>query len=186
GLGAGLSYGAALFLAASSTNDQRLRGMAIGITTASFAVTGLILSLLNQNILEGVTPRLTFAIIGMIQFLVGVASFLIVGEAEPEAPKSYVSEQVDQQSVDYTGSFFLGLAASFFFVCFVGLMTVSHSVGILSDRGLPLSFAAYAPFLVNVGYIAFGTVAGAMAARLPVRSALLIVSFCALVGVGAL
>jgi hypothetical protein len=44
----------------------------------------------------------------------------------------------------------------------------------------------YAPFLVNVGYIVFGMVAGAMAARLPLRSALLIVSFCALVGVGAL
>jgi MFS family permease len=88
GFGAGLSYGVALFLAASSTNDQRLRGMVIGITTASFAVTGLILSLLNQNILEGVTPRLAFAIIGVIQFLVGVASFFLVGDAEPEKPKS--------------------------------------------------------------------------------------------------
>jgi hypothetical protein len=186
GFGAGLSYGVALFLAASSTNDQRLRGMTIGLTTASFAVTGLILSFLNQNILEGVTPRLTFAIIGAIQFLVGVASFLLVGDAEPEKPKSYASEQPDQQSVDYTGSFFFGLAASFFFVCFVGLMTVSHSVGILSDKGLPLAFAAYAPLLVNVGYIVFGALAGAMAARLPIRSALLIVSFWALIGIGAL
>jgi MFS family permease len=186
GFGAGLSYGVALFLAASSTNDQRLRGTAIGITTASFAVSGLILSLLNQNILEGVTPHLTFVIIGVIQLLVGVASFLLVGDAEPEKPKSYISEQADQRSVDYTGSFFFGLGASFFFVCFVGLMTVSHSVGILSDRDLPIAFAAYAPFLVNAGYIVFGTLAGAMAARLPVRSALLIVSFCALVGVGVL
>jgi hypothetical protein len=65
-------------------------------------------------------------------------------------------------------------------------MTISHSVGILIDRGLPPAFAAYAPFLVNVGYIAFGTLAGAMAARLQVRSALSIVSFCAFVGVVAL
>jgi MFS transporter, OFA family, oxalate/formate antiporter len=180
-----LCYGVALLLAASSTDDQRWRGMAIGLTTASFAVTGLILSLLNQGPFDSVAPRETFAMIGGIQLLIGVISFFFIGH-DDHARSNPAHTGTEVSRVDYCDIFFVGLTFGFFAVCFVGLMTVSHSSGITEDRGLPAAFAGYAPLLVNAGYIAFGISLAALAARLPIHVALATVSVGAFAGVACL
>jgi MFS transporter, OFA family, oxalate/formate antiporter len=183
GLAAGLCYAIALYLAASSTEDQRRRGSAIGLATSSFAVTGLILSLLSEGLIDFAKPRQIFATIGAIQLLVGAVSFLVIGRNEPKQLGPH-SKQDERQSRTYRRDvFFLGLVGAFFMVCFIGLMTISHASAIMIDRGSSTAFAGYAPLLVNTGYIVFAVLGGTFAVAVPDRVALSVVSACAFFGV---
>jgi hypothetical protein len=64
-------------------------------------------------------------------------------------PRRQVSKPISNQSI--TRIFLFRSCGEFFLCLFRWADDGQYSIGIPSDRGLPLSFVAYAPFLVNVG-----------------------------------
>jgi predicted MFS family arabinose efflux permease len=186
GTAAGLIYGIALFVASSSGADPRRRGIAIGFATSAFALTGLVLSLIGQHLFEGLTARQDFVIIGIFQLAIGVLAFWLIPDG-----RSIPLKRGDRQNGVggrrlEVSLFSVGLITSFLFVCFVGLMTVSHSAAILSDRGASPSFALLAPLLVSVGYIVGGILGGVWAAATSIVWSLLMVCGAAVIGAALL
>jgi MFS family permease len=182
GLSAGLCYGLALALASWSSANQRNKGMAIGIATTSFAATGLVMSLGGTWVLRSITPGQAFALIGAFQMVVGVVSFMLIGGASASAS----IRSTTPLNFQLRDAYFIGLLTSFAIICLVGLMTVSHSTGLLADRHASDLAIGFAPLIVNLGYIGGGITGGAVTGSVSIGRALLSMSILLALGVSGL
>jgi MFS family permease len=145
GIGGGLGYLLALGLATRS--EERMRSIAVGITVATFAASGVVLAFFIPGIVARTSAASTFLFIGIALWVIGaIVAILLRGitlatDAGPQA-----------LPVRYASSLFLQLALAFFAVCAVGLMVVAHSTGILVAIGAGTA-ASLGPIVYNIGYI---------------------------------
>lgn len=151
GLGAGLGYGLALALV--STTPDRSRAMAIGAVMAAFAFSGVALPFLLGPLIRIISPPVGFGVIGGAILAVGACVLLLLlrfGKVEAKQPKG---GPLTAGADGFFGSDFLILATTFFFICFVGLMVVSQSTGVLASNGLSARVVELSPALFTIGYL---------------------------------
>ena len=175
---AGVVFGLALALARETMSTPR--GWIVGIIVALFAASGMTLSAIGAALgtLEPV-PQ-TFGIIGAL-FVGGaiVAGFLLHPQRFPIAESQTGPSVADTtRTLSFCLMFFGNFA-----ICYAGLMFVSHGATILRGHGLSLSTAAWAPILLNLGYLLGALLGGIVAARFPTRFTPMV--FCLLSGVSA-
>ena len=171
----GIGFGLALALARETLSPPR--GWIVGVIAATFAGSGMTLSAIGAALgtVEPV-PR-TFGIIGGL-FLGGsiVVGILLRNLRFPVAesqPKSGVGDTTR------TLSFWL-LFFGNFAICYAGLLFVSHGTTILRIHGLSPASAAWAPVLLNLGYLFGALMGGIVATCFPTRFTPMV--FCTLAG----
>lgn len=158
GLGSGLGYGLALALVTRMPTETR--AIAIGIVMASFAASGVMLSVAFGGLIQTSDPSSSFLVISLVLALIG---FVITGflprslAAAPQNPLPLSSKPSLLKTI--TERRFVVLAAVFFFLCFCGLMMVAHASAIFAESGLTARFVALAPGTFTLGYI-FGALFG--------------------------
>ena len=164
GLAGGVGFGLALALARETLTPPR--GVIVGLVAATFAGSGMTLAAIGAA-LGSVEPLpRTFGLIGTC-FLCGAATLGVVlrGRRFPIA-QSHGHAAVGDTT--RTWSFWL-LFFGNFSICYAGLLFVSHGTTILLVHGLTLSDAAWAPVLLNLGYLLGALTGGVIAARFPSR-----------------
>ena len=165
GFAAGIGYGLALALARRALTPTR--GWAVGLTVAAFAAGGMLFSSLGALLGAPKNIPETFGFIGVVFAI----SALVLGLLLQKAP-SYLGETSSRATTDTNAPLgdFLRLGFSYFSLCYLGLMLVSHGAAILRELGLPEIFITLTPFMLNSGYIIGAVVGGISASHLPSRA----------------
>lgn len=151
GFGSGLGYGLALALVTQM--PATVRGTAMGLVMAAFAISGVALSSLLANPIQLTSPVFSFMVIGIIIVVLGAAVALLLppgGKQHVAAARETSHHSRFQDVVDFK---FLKLGLVFFFICYTGLTVVAHATGIISARGLSQTIVGLAPGTFTLGYI---------------------------------
>ena len=151
GLGAGLGYGLALALASRASDKNR--GLAIGIATSAFAFSGVVFPILLGPWIRASAPPESFMSIGGALLVTGIVAVAIVWSLRSGKGRADAVDIVARDPVRVLDRNFLALAISFFLLCFVGLVVVSHGLGIVAANGLPARTGELSLTLFTVGYV---------------------------------
>ncbi|MFD0986257.1 hypothetical protein [Methyloligella solikamskensis] len=169
GFGCGSGYGLALALA-SKMPDAR-RGLSIGITTASFAISGIVLSNFLPHLIETAGVRAVLIDIGIALLVIGALVCLIIAFAVRSPEQESAAPQTANASRATLGPMLL-LGFLFFALCYPGLTFVAHSTGILSEAGVPKDHLSWGPMLLNATYIAGSLTGGLLVQKISAVRAL--------------
>jgi MFS transporter, OFA family, oxalate/formate antiporter len=185
GFGAGLGYGLALALA--TRTPSRVRALSIGITVAAFAAGGVILSSLLASTIAETDPRLSFAVIGACLIALGIViGVLLQGRPNDNQANNEARKEGPTSSPSLFSAPFLRLALSFFFICYVGLMVVSHIAGMLAAKHLSTRLVDLGPVVFTLGYFIGSLFGGKLVEAITGRPALIISNVLAAAGLGIL
>jgi len=181
GFGAGLGYGLALALAGQVRAE--VRSLSIGIVMAAFALSGVFLSSMFAGTIATSAPESSFGVIGFSIFAIGLLvvlslRFIQIRPVSPGRTKGQFSEIFELG--------FIRLAATFFVLCYIGLMVVSHSTGILEARNVPSWMVEIAPAAFTGGYIVGCLFGGKIVESLSTQLALLVTVLITAAGLVAL
>lgn len=159
GIGVGVNY--FLCLAAASTELPIRRSIALGLTTSSFAIGGLVWPGIVTPLLGVLGPHGTLTVIAAVLIGVGFIAALLLwlsgaavprGAAGAEGPfENFFTERPRVVIVMWLNFVFLGLG---------GLIALSHAAGIAVDYGLPVDQTYLGAMLVNLGYVVGALSAG--------------------------
>ncbi|MCA2380083.1 hypothetical protein ATU3C_25430 [Agrobacterium genomosp. 3 str. RTP8] len=169
GFGAGLGYGLALALAGRVQAD--IRSISIGIVMASFAISGVFLSSIFAGIIAKTDPAFSFGAIGLGIAVVGCLVVFLLGPIKLQFSAGKSSGWQIAEIIEFG---FLRLAFTFFVLCYIGLMVVSHSTGILQALDVPSGLVDIAPAAFTGGYIVGCLLGGKLVEILSHRIALVI------------
>ena len=175
GFSGGIGFGLALALARETVSPPK--GWIVGVIAAVFAGSGMTLSAIGAALGSVEPVPTTFGVIGMLFLAAAVLSALLLRKQRFAFDKSQTGASVAQTT--RTTTFWL-LFFGNFAICYAGLMFVSHGTTILRGHGLSLTNAAFAPILLNLGYLLGALLGGIIAARFPSRFTPLV--FCILSG----
>ena len=173
GFAGGLGFGLALALARETLSPPR--GVIVGVVAATFAGSGMTLAAIGATLGTVEPLPRTFGYLGTL-FLCGSVTLGIVLRRQ----RFFATESQSGGNVSDTTrtlSFWL-LFFGNFSICYAGLLFVSHGTTILRVHGLTLASAAWAPVLLNLGYLLGALTGGIIAARFPNRFTPMV--FCAL------
>jgi MFS transporter, OFA family, oxalate/formate antiporter len=168
GFGSGLGYGLALSLAVLGRERP---GTAVGLVTAAFSLGGLLFAFVFQAI-SPANAAIIFAVIGAGLYLTGAAITYLIWQP-PLQLTSPTKKALQLPNHRLLSTTFIKLVGSFFVLCFVGLMTVSHLTGLLANATVPSQMNYLGPILFNLGYIV-GSLAGGRIASATSTSAALV------------
>ena len=173
GFAGGIGFGLALALARETLSPPR--GVIVGVVAATFAGSGMTLAAIGAALGTVEPLPRTFGLIGAL-FLCGASILGVVLRGQ----RFYMVQSHSGGDVgDTTRTWSFGLLFfGNFSICYAWLMFVSHGTTILRVHGLTLATAAWAPVLLNLGYLLGALTGGVIAARFPSRFTPMV--FCAL------
>lgn len=148
GTGAGLGYGLALGLAGRA--PAHVRSWGIGLVMSAFAVSGTILSIALAGPISRSDPATSFGVAAIGIGLVGIVAGLLVKGIR------ITFERPIDGACGWREVFrpdFLNLAVIFFVLCYIGLMVMSHSTGMLESLGASPWSRATGPAVFTAAYI---------------------------------
>lgn len=169
GFASGLGYGLALALAGQLA--PRSRALGVGVTVASFAISGVILAKMLPPLFASEGLAGSFLMIGAAILVAGIA---ILGLLAGLSPLSFAGGTRESSSATNVRRVDLvPLSVCFFVICYSGLMLVSHSTGILQEVGFKPENLFLGPVILNCAYIVGSLIGGRIAERVSGRMALL-------------
>jgi MFS family permease len=152
GFGSGLGYGLALALATGT--ESRTRPLAVGITMASFALSGIVLPTLFGPLIAGAPTATSFSVISLAMVCASVlVVFVLFLSPDIRSDVSIRSGALPRQTFPIYSTSFFYLAIIFFLISCVGLLIVSQISGILTSNGLPRRSVDFGPSLFTIGYL---------------------------------
>jgi MFS family permease len=152
GFGSGLGYGLALALATGT--PSKTRPLAVGITMASFALSGILLPTLFGPMIAAAQTAVSFSYISLAMVCAGALVVLIlVLSPDIRADVNAQSEAGPRPTFSMYSASFSYLAIIFFLICCVGLLIVSQISGILTSNGLAPRSVDFGPSLFTIGYL---------------------------------
>lgn len=163
GLGCGSGYGLALALA--SDMPEAKRGISIGVTTASFAISGVAISAFLPQLIETAGVRAVLIGIGIALLIIGAIVSLIVSGTGRIADEGDEAPDALDTAPQPLGPLLL-LGFLFFALCYPGLTFVAHSTAILAESGVAQSHLAWGPMILNTTYIAGSLIGGVLVQKL--------------------
>ncbi len=176
GIGSGITYGLALYL--TSSLDNKMRAISIGIALGAFALSGIMLPIILGEWIANTLPNISFIWIGAVTFFIGIICVLIISFIKLNISEKATLLSQDKIPLDMS---FLILSIIFFLICFSGLAVVSQSAAIASSAGIETS--GYATSILTVGYL-IGCLTGApFAEKIKERYVLIGLSFFTFFGV---
>lgn len=179
GFGSGLGYGLALSLTSEIAPDKR--ALAIGMTMAAFSSNGIVLPLALARIIQSHSPAYVFGLLGLTILAIGSCSIALLWTEPDERSDRVRLNQPHVTPIAASGGNFTKLAAIFFCICFVGLMTISQLAGIVSAHGLD-AFVGYSLSISTLGYLFGSLFGGQVVQRLGGWKTLLLASLVSAVG----
>ena len=176
GIGSGITYGLALYL--TSSLDNKMRAISIGIALGAFALSGIMLPLMLGEWISKTLPNISFIWIGFVTFFIGMICVILISFIKLNISEKAASLSNDKIPLDIS---FLILSIIFFLICFSGLAVVSQSAAIASSAGIDTS--GYATSIFTIGYL-IGCLSGApIAEKIKERYVLIGLSFFTFFGV---
>lgn len=178
GLAAGLAYGLALVFATSVPDSSR--PLSIGVAMASFALCGILMPPLLGELIATNPPHLIFTSIGLACIVPAVLIQILVGHI-PNMPVAKIAES--NSKGELLDADFVKLFVIFFFLCFVGLMSVSQMSGITSTLGVKESAAGRITSFLTIGYLLGSLSGGWMAEHFGGRNTLIAAGIAMVAGI---
>jgi len=180
GVGAGLGYG--LALATVTAVPERSRALAVGLTMAAFASSGIVLPLLLGPLVRSASPPASFSLIGFGILAVGLAvvALLAIGSDRAAAAADGGAAGVPPKMLDGA---LIALAAAFFGICVAGLLAISQAAGMTAANGLSPRIIDISVGLLTVGYLAGSLLGGKLVEAISGRNTLILASVLSAFGV---
>lgn len=182
GLGAGLGYGLAL-ATVTAVPDNR-RALAVGLTMAAFASSGIILPLLLGSIVRTLPPATSFSLVGCAILAVGVGVVALIARGGRMEPIGDVPTL--RSSPEVISSAFVALGVVFFAISFAGLMAIVQTAGMTASNRLAPRITDLSIGLLTAGYLAGSLLGGKLVEAISGRVVLVLASVFSALGIGLL
>jgi MFS transporter, OFA family, oxalate/formate antiporter len=184
GFGAGSGYGLALTLA--TRTPSRVRTMSIGITVAAFAAGGIVLPGLFARVITATDPQVSFAVIGGSLVALGLVVAGLLQNSSTDWPDDGMLQLPPRAEQSLLSTTFFRLALGFFFICYAGLLVISHVAAMLAHKKVSTSVVALGPVLFTFGYLIGSLLGGKLVEAIGGRPVLILANALSSVGLGVL
>ncbi len=178
----GFGYGYALQISAQA--NPKNKALAMGLTTAAYALGAALFPSILDRTLEGAGLAGALQVLAVIIAIAGVLAALIMRAAHATFVTASAEPDIStpSQSHRLLGQLWFAYGAG----VSAGLMVIGHATGLASTSGAAKSMVVFAPMLVALGNMSGGVLAGWATDKLGSRSVLTALPLMTLGGLLAL